>query len=265
MSDVAIPGLGWVCPACGQVNLGGVTCDACGIARRITEDPPLDLPYRPQLTRLPAFWLGLMWGAVTVAGLLLWLSPVARNTIGNLFLLVQIVGSGGAAVSSLFTAFWQRIFNQVELVVPQRVRTGDTLKAEVRLVPYETVSNVSVKVALADRYYQATKDGVEMERRELEHDNLLSNASLRGRRLTSVTADFIAPFPDTPHESLRASVLADVLGLLSFAVPALAWQARNLREHGGYFVEAQVKVGLLSRKYHKRVFAYYVGDSLHFG
>lgn len=265
MSDVATPSVGWTCPACGQVNLAGVTCDACGVARRITDDPPLDLPYRPRLTRLPAFWLGLMWSAVTLLGLILWLSPLARNAIGNFFLLAQIVGAGGAAVSSIFTALWQRIFNEVELVVPQQVRTGEMLEAEVRLVPYETVGNVFVKVALSDRYYQRTREGFEMERRELEHDVLLSNARLRGRRLTSVTAKFIAPFPDTPHESLQANILADVLGLLSFAVPALAWQAKNLREHGGYFIEARVRVGLLSRRYHKRVFAYYVGDALHFG
>ncbi len=231
----------------------------------MTEDPPLDIPYRPRLTRIPAFWLSLMWGLAALGGIALWLSPVARGTLGNVFLIGEIVASGGAAVSSLFAALWHRLFNQVELIVPAHVRTGEPLEPEVRLVPYETLNDVTVEVKLIDRYFQKSQDGVERAQRELAKTTLLRRARVRGRRLTSLTSEFVAPFPDTPHESIRADIVADVLGLLSFAVPALAWQARNLREHGGYYVEAQVRVGFLSRKYHKRVITYYVGASLHVG
>jgi len=245
--------------------LAGLTCDLCGVARRMMDDPPLDIPYRPRLTRIPAFWLSMMWGVAALGGVALWLSPVARGTLGNVFLIGEIVASGSAAVSSLFTALWHRLFNELELVVPAHVKTGEPLVPVVRLVPYETLNNVTVKVKLVDRYFQKSQDGVERAQRELASITPLRRARLRGRRLTSLSADFVAPFPDTPHESIQADIMADVLGLLSFAVPALAWQARNLREHGGYYVEAKVRVGFLSRKYHKRVITYYVGGSFHVG
>lgn len=255
----------WTCPACGQVNLAGVTCDRCGVAKRMLDDPPLDIPYRPPLTRLPAFWLALVWAAAALAQAGIWLSPAGRGLFGDVFLLAGTLASGAAAGSSLFTALWQRVFNEVTLVVPDHAKTGEKFTAEVRIVPYETVTNVSVKVRLVDQYYKTTENGVETARRELGKAPLLAGARLPGRRLTNVTADFVAPFPDTPHESIAADIRADVLGLLAFVVPALQWQARNLREHGGYFVEARVRVGFLSRKYHKRVVAYYLGSSVHVG
>lgn len=265
MDAAALPHGAWGCPACGQVNLSGLTCDACGVARRMTDDPPLDIPYRPGLARLPSFWLALVWGAAALAGALLWLSPTARSAIGNVFLLGQVVGSGAAAVSSLFTAMWQRVFNQVELVVPPHVRSGDDLVVELKLVPYETVSPVFVDVRFVDRFFETKDDKVETARHELGSARLLARATLRGRRSTTVTARFVAPFPATEHQSFQADLLADVLGLLSYVLPALAWQARNLREHGGYYVEAVVRVGLLTRRYHKRVISYLVGTRLYVG
>lgn len=261
----APPSPAWTCTACGHVTLAGLTCDLCGVARRAADDPPLDIPHQPGLTSLPAFWLAIVWGAVAAAGALLWLWPTARATLGDLFLLGQVAGAGGAAGSSLFTARWQRRFNALELAVPAHARAGDDLLVEVRLTPYRTLENVSVKLRLVDRFYRRTGDGDELARRQLGSAELLVKGRLRGRRVTSLSHAFVAPFPDTPHESIRADLLAGLVGLLAFAVPALAWQARNMREHGGYYVEAEVRVGRLRRRYHRRVITYFVGADLHVG
>ncbi len=265
MDAAALPPGAWACPACGQVNLAGLTCESCGVARRAHEDPALDIPYRPRLTRLPSFWLALVWGLAALGGIALWLSPVARSAAGNFFLIGEIAASGAAAFSSLFTALWQRVFNEVEVVVPPHVKSGEELNVEVRLVPYETTSMVSVSVRLVDRFYVKVDDRVETAKRELGSSELLGRGTLRGRRLTSLSTRFIAPFPATTHQSFQAEMMADLLGLLAYVVPALAWQARNLREHGGYYVEAVVSVGLLTRRYHKRVLSYMIGDRLYVG
>lgn len=264
-SATALPAGAWACPACGQVNLAGVTCEACGIALRSLDDPPLDIPYQPRLTRLPSFWLALVWALAAVGGLALWLSPVARSNLGNLFLVGEVVASGAAAFSSLFTALWQRVFNQLEVVVPPHVKSGEELNVEVRLVPYATVGPVSVDVRLVDRFYVKVDDRVETAKRELGSTSLLKRGRLRGRRLTSLSARFVAPFPATTHQSFQVDVMADLLGILAFAIPALGWQARNLKEHGGYYVEAVVRVGPLTRRYHKRVLSYLVGERLYVG
>lgn len=244
----------------------GLTCEFCGVAKRMLYDPPLDIPYRPRLTRTPAFWLSLVWAVVAVGGALLFLSPTARGTLGYVFLAGQVVGSAGAAVSSFFTALWQRIFNEVELIVPQQVKAGEPLHVGLRLVPYEHVEGVSVTLRLIDRFYKESRDGnVETAQQRLDAVMPLTRAKLPGRRLTQLEGEFVAPFPMTPHVSPSAELSASVLGFLSYIVPSLAWQAKNLREHGGYYVEAEVRVGFLSRRYHKRVFTYFVGADLFIG
>ncbi|MBW7916358.1 MAG: hypothetical protein H3C53_06700 [Trueperaceae bacterium] len=256
----------WTCPACGQVNLAGVTCDRCGVAKRMLDDPPLDIPYRPQLTRTPAFWLGVVWTLVTLLGALFLLSPAGRAAVGPLFLVAQTFGAAAAAVSSFFTAHWHRLFNQVEVEVPQQVKAGEPLEATVRLVPYEPLAGVTVRLRLVDRFYRETKDGsVETAQQRLEERILLTRGRVPGRRSTRLSATFLAPFPMTPHSSFQAEAAADLLSMLAYVIPSLSWQARNLREHGGYYVEAHVRVGFLSRRYHKRVLTYYVGADLFVG
>lgn len=256
----------WTCPACGHVNLAGLTCELCGVAKRMLDDPPLDIPFRPRLSRTPAFWLAVVWSLVALLGAFFLLSKSGRAAVGIPFLVVQTFGAGAAAVSSFFTAHWHRVFNQVEIDVPQRLKAGEPLVATVKLVPYEPTAPVTVRLRLVDRFYRDKKHGgVETAEQRLEEQVLLSGGRLPGRRLTRLSGTFVAPFPMTPHSSFQADMAADTLGILAFLIPSLSWQARNLREHGGYYVEAHVRVGLLSRRYHKRVLTYFVGADLFVG
>lgn len=250
---------------CQHCNLTGETCEVCGVARRFLDDPPLDLPRSPSITEVPAFWIALMWTGAALLGAALLLSPVARNNIGVLFLLLEVTGASLAAGSSFFTAIWQHIFNETELVVPPHAATGQTFAAELRLVPYRTVSGVSVSMTLVDRHFQQSGQKLELLRQNLGHGELLERGRLPGRRRTSLSASFVAPYPVTQHTNTWAEIDAGLLDLFSFIVPALKFRADNLREHGGYFVEAQVRVGFLSRRFHKRIIAYSIGATIEVG
>ncbi len=337
----------WTCAMCQHCNLAGETCEVCGVARRFLDDPPLDLPHTPSITQVPAFWIALFWAAAALLGVVLLLNPVARNSIGVFFLLAEVTGASLASGSSFFTAIWQHIFNETELAVPPHAATGQAFTAELRLVPYRTVTGVSVSMALIDRHFRETGESLEIVSQNLGYGELLERGRLPGRLLgcgvprqsaddvepreilrcrpvrkgrtgthrqkelhwlqlgtreplrrhaddnegalaevdrtadhARITAEaalptaicqhclrltFRAPYPVTQHTSTAAEINADVLSLLSFIVPALRFQANNLREHGGYFVEARVRVGPLSRRFHKRIIAYSMGATIEVG
>lgn len=255
----------WTCSLCGQCNLLAESCEACGVARRFLDDPPLELPGTPGLADLPSFWIGVMWGVAALAGLLMLANPAVRATLGSTFLLLEVVGAGAAALSSLYTALWERTFNQVELLAPPHAASGTALVARLRLVPYATLDRVQVSVSLVDRFYRQSGRELELASQALDSQHLLENGRLPGRRATELAATFQAPFPVTPHSSVQAQLLADVLGIAAVVLPAARQTAANLREHGGYYLEARVRVGLLARSYHRRVMTYSVGDQIHFG
>lgn len=255
----------WTCAHCGHCNLVGRSCESCGLARRFLEDPPLDVPFTPRLTALPSFWLGLLWSVAALAGLFALLTPSLRDSLGPLFLLFEVVGAGTAAVTSLFTAAWDRIFNQVELVVPPHAAAGSEFEATLKLVPYSITENVTVKLSLVDRYYEEKGSEIELRTKKLEAVGSLTRGRLPGRRKTEFSTTFLAPFPLTQHTYMRAEQNAAVLSFLSIFFPALRFQAANLREHGGYYVQAYVRVGWLSRRFHKRVLTYAFGSRVHVG
>lgn len=255
----------WTCPECSHCNLAGAACEACGVALRYHHDPPLDLPFTPRLSELHSFWMGLLWGVAALAGGFALLNPQLRETIGPTFLLIEVTAAGAAAVSSLFTAAWDRIFNQVELSVPPHAAAGTPIEVKLRLVPYRSVENVTVRLALSDRFYQKVGREVERRTKQLEASVVMEGGRLPGRRTTEFGAAFRAPFPVTAHTSTHAEISAGVLQLLSFVVPSLRFAAANQREHGGYYIEAYVRVGLLSRRYHKRVFTYAIGEQIFVG
>lgn len=256
----------WDCPACGHANQGP-TCEACGVALRHYEDPPLDLPFTPQWTELPSFWLGLGWALAAAAGAVFLLAPELRDKagLGTTFLAFEVATAGAAMVSSWLTAAWERRFNQVVFDVPAHVRAGEPFKVTLRLVPYGTVEAVDVRLGLVDRYYHRSGDKVETRSRGLETRDLLRGGRLRGRRATVLEVEFLAPFPATPHTDVRAEITADVIGAVGWVVPALRQTARNLRQHGGYYVEARLRVGLLRRTLQKRVVSYHVGSDVFVG
>lgn len=250
---------------CGHCNLLGEQCEACGVARRYLEDPALDVPYTPGLTALPSFWIGVVWAAAAVAGGVALLSPTLRATLGPLFLSIEVFTAGAASVSSFFTAAWERIFNQVTLHVPPQAPAGSEVQARLELVPYSVVENVTVRFSFSDRFYEDKGSEVELKTKKLGSNNALTRGRLPARRRSELTAEFIAPFPLTKHTHMQAEMNAGVLGFLSTFVPALKFAARNVREHGGYYVEAYVRVGFLSRRYHKRVITYALGRQIHVG
>lgn len=256
----------WDCPACGHANLG-VTCEACGVALRHYEDPPLDLPFTPQWTALPSFWLGLGWALAAAAGAVFLLAPELREKtgLGTTFLAFEVVTAGAAMVSSWLTAAWERHFNQVVFEVPAHVRAGEPFTVTLRLVPYDTLDAIDVRLNLVDRFYHRDGDKVETRSQGLDAHQLLRAGRLRGRRATVLEAEFVAPFPATPHTDVRAEITADVMEAVGFVVPALRQKARNLRQHGGYYVEARVRVGLLRRTLQKRVVSYHLGSDVYVG
>lgn len=255
----------WTCSMCGQCNLTGDQCQACGVARRFLDDPPLDVPFTPRFTALPSFWIGLMWGVAALAGGYALLDPSLRASIGPTFLLLEVAAAGAACVSSLFTAAWERIFNQVELHVPPHAQAGSSFQARLELVPYSVVENVSVSIGFSDRFYDKRGKELELRTKQLERATVLTRGRLPGRRRTQLGAEFMAPFPITKHTHAQADINADILGFLAMFVPALKFAARNVREHGGYYVEARVRVGWLSRRYHKRVITYALGPQVRVG
>jgi len=255
----------WTCTLCGHCNLVGEQCDACGVARRYLDDPPLDVPFTPRITELPSFWIALMWGVATLAGGFALLSPSLRQTIGPTFLLLEVAAAGAASVSSLFTAAWERLFNQVELHVPPHAAAGSSFQARLKLVPYSGLENVNVSMGFNDRFYAGSGKELELRTKRLERKSVLTRGRLPGRRQTELSAEFIAPFPVTKHTHAQAEINADILGFLSIFVPSLKFSAQNMREHGGYYVVAHVRVGFLSRRYHKRVITYAMGPQIHVG
>ncbi|MFA7461500.1 MAG: hypothetical protein WCY60_10910 [Trueperaceae bacterium] len=255
----------WTCSLCGHCNLTGEQCEACGVARRYLDDPPLDVPFTPRLTDLSSFWIGLMWGVAALGGTFALLSPTLRDTIGPVFLLLEVFAAGAAFVSSMFTAAWERIFNQIELQVPPHAAAGSVFQARLKLVPYSVVENVTVKFSLSDRFYQDKGNEVELKTKRLDANRVLQRGRLPGRRMTDLSAEFMAPFPMTKHTHMQAELNASFLSVLSLFVPSLKFSAKNVKEHGGYYVEAYVRVGLLSRRYHKRVFTYAIGNQVHIG
>ena len=175
------------------------------------------------------------------------------------------MAAGAASVSSFFTAAWERIFNQVELQVPAHAAAGSTFDARLGLIPYSTVENVTVKLSFSDRFYEDRGKEIELRTKKLDASELLKRGRLPGRRRTDIGAAFVAPFPMTKHTHMKADMNAGILSFFGVFVPALKFRAANLREHGGYVVEATVTVGWVKRKLHKRLLAYYIGEQIHFG
>lgn len=212
--------------------------------------------------------MGLSWTTAALAGLVLLLFPDlrARTGLGLWFVVPEVALAGYAAVSSFLSAAWDRWFNQFEFRVPAHSRTGEEFTVSLDLVPYDTLENVHVSVRLVDNFYtKSSNNEVGTGSKLLGSERVLTRGRLRGRRNNVFEVGFLTPFPATKHNDVMAEIMADVLDVVGFVVPAVRWNARNLREHGGYFVEATVRVGLVPRRLKKRVVAFYIGDQIHVG
>jgi hypothetical protein len=261
----------WTCPPCGHLNVEGLVCDACGVARRWHEDPPLELPRAPAWHELSAAWLGGMWGILTAAGALALAIPPLREAIGIdvTWIALEVVLAGAATWSSWQEAWFQKHFNQAQVTAPTSARTGQPFEVQLKLVPYERIDGLDLTVELVDRYYvdveRRGRKQVETRQRLVDRVVLERGARLGGRREHGYHATFDAPFPSTVHEHLGAQLIASVLGPIGFLVPGLGHYARNLREHGGFYVRATVRSGIFGRRFEQRVIVVHVGSSIAFG
>ena len=238
------------------------------MAKRYVGEQALDLPTQPGFSEVPSFWFGVGWLLAAAAGGVLLLAPALLEVsgMGRNFLLLEVGASLYAAASSFLNAVWERWFNQIELLVPDHAATGKPFAATLTLVPYRELEGVTVKLKLIDRYFEREgTSGVKTLSRVLGSFTMLSSGELRGRRPASFEASFLTPFPATKHTDVMAEITADVLDFVARFVPAVGWNAANLREHGGYIVEAEMSVGIVKRRLHKRLIAYYIGEQIHVG
>ena len=254
--------MAWSCPACGHSNDdAALVCDPCGVARRWHEDPALDVPPPPPWHHVGAVWAALAYGALALGGVLVLLNPawLERLGIGAPWVVLEVLVCGGAFATALVEAVWQRRFNRAALSVPTTVRTGQPFEATLTLVPYETLERVSVRIELVDRYYEhVTRRGRRETRtrsRALERYDLQRGESVRARREHAFHVGFVAPAPSMAQHDVRTELAASMLSAVGVVVPGLGHYARNLREHGGFFVRAIVRFGIWRRVYEQRVIA----------
>lgn len=260
-------GMSWACPACGHLNGDVPLCDACGVARHWHEDPPLDLPAPPAWHEVGASYLTIMWSLLALGGLLLLALPSLREWVGihPRLLLLEVSLAGAAAWSAMQETFFQLRFNSMGLEAPRQARTGQPVEIALTLVPYRRVRNVDISFQLLDRFYQEfqnSRGGKHLETREqlLAEWVAMPDQSLPGRRSHRWHTAFPAPFPGTVHEHLGAKIMASLLEPLGFLVPGLRHTARNLREHGGFYIRATVRIGLMRRRFEQRVVSVYMGE-----
>ena len=263
--------MAWTCPACSHANGAADVCDACGIARRWHDDPPLDLPRAPAWHEVGAAWMAGLWGALAVAGAAALALPPLRTALGvdPAWIALEVALAGAAAWTSAQEAWFQRTFNEVRLAAPTGVRTGQSFEVVLTLVPYARVAPLDLTVELVDRYYadveRRGRRQVETRQRLVERVLLERGGQLAGRRAHAYHVAFDAPFPSTVHEHLGAKITASVLEPLGFLVPGLRHHARNLREHGGFFVRARLRSGLAGRRFERRVVVVHLGSTIAFG
>jgi hypothetical protein len=265
----------WTCPNCAHVNGDAAVCDACGVARRWHEDPPLDLPRAPEWHEVPATWLTWAWGALAAAGLLAYAFPPLRATVTSAIGLdatwigLEAVLASAAFWSSLQEAWFQRHFNQVTVETPTSVRTGGPFEVRLALVPYAGIDGLDLTVELIDRYYvnvrRKGRSTVATRQRLVERVVLERRARLAGRREHVYRVSLDTPFPSTIHEHLGAKIMASVMEPFGWLVPGLRHRARNLREHGGFFVRVTVGSGPFRRRFERRVVVVHLGSTIQFG
>ena len=252
--------MSWSCPTCQHANADdALVCDACGVARRWHEDPPLDIPPPPPWTHVGPVWAAALYGALASAGLLVLLRPVWLDAlgIGAPWVLLEVTLTGAAFGGALVEAVWQRRFNRASLHVPATVRAGQRFEAVLTLVPYVRLDAVDVRFELVERTYEHVvhrgRRQTRTRSRVLERVQLQRSEPLYARREHVFAAGYDAPPPSLAHHDVASEMTASVLAVLAPLVPGLGHHARNLREHGGIFVRAVVRFGLWRRVYEQRV------------
>jgi hypothetical protein len=249
----------WKCAACAHENGDVEVCDACGVARRHLEDPPLDLPRLPAWNEVGAVYLAAAWALLAFAGLIVATAPGLAERVGIAphFLWIEVVLAGAAAWSSLVHAVWTKRYHSVTLEVPGGLRAGLPFEARLALVPYERVERLSVTLELVDRYVETVRrrgrSQLRTRQRVLERLRYDAERPLSGRRRHTYAASFSAPLPSHRHSNVQAELAASVAGFFAPIVPGLGHYAANLRAHGGFYVRARVQDGPWRRTFEAQV------------
>ncbi|UCH25001.1 MAG: hypothetical protein JSV66_13755 [Trueperaceae bacterium] len=260
----------WHCTSCDHTNSEiRVTCDLCGLARRHIEDPLIDIPHPPRFTHHPRFLLFCVWAGLGFVGLALLSKPAWRETlgIGAPFLILEMLAAYLSAADNVVAVIWDRWFNQIELEVPEKAATGKRFGAAIKLVPYRRIERIRISMCLIDRYFERPGSDQPSTRKvhRIACHELPVGRPLKGRREYVLRENFIAPFPITSHHDIGAEITASFLALFAWLIPSLGLMARNLREHGGYYLRVKIQVGLLSRTIERRVLVYHLGYDLFVG
>lgn len=249
----------WECAACGFDNAATLVCDACGVAKRHFDDPPVDIPARPRWSEIGAAYLAGTYALLAAAGATVVAVEPLRAAVGlrSEWLLLESGLAAAAAYGASVHAVWLRRFNQARLDAPTTVRTGLPFEAALTLVPYESLERVWVTIELVERYFETvTRQGRRTQRtraRVIERSTLQSGEPLAGRRVHRFEATLHTALPSTAHGNVQAEITASVAAFFAPLVPGLGHHARNLRQHGGYFVRARVRSGLWRRSYEERI------------
>ncbi len=208
-----------------------------------------------------AIWALAAYGSLALGGVLALLNPswLERLGVAVPWVVLEVGLTGAAALGALAEAVWQRRFNRALVTVPQTVRTGQPFEAVLTLVPYATLERVTVHIELVDRYFEHVQHRGRRQTRTrsrvLERYVLQRGEPVHGRREHAFQAQFLAPAPSLTQHDVASELLASVLGVFGPLVPGIGHYARNLREHGGFFVRAVVRFGIWRRVYEQRVTA----------
>jgi hypothetical protein len=178
----------------------------------------------------------------------------------------QVSASLSAAVAALMQAEFDGLFHVVDARAPREARTLQPFPVTVRLVPYRRIGHVHVIVEFYENTYDRVKDAAGRTTTKRRSERLARHVErfergLRGRREVRVEAEFVPPYPTSAMRDVRSELLASVLAPLRWLLPSMADTARNLREHGGFWVRVTVKVGLLRMSVDRRVVVYFKSES----
>ncbi len=253
----------WTCDGCGWSNAEVPVCGRCGQALHYQMDPPLDIPRRPELMMMPAFWNFLLWTFTAVAGSALYLPPLSDMTgISTYWLALHLLIFGGASLTALRTLVFARLFSRLELTSPLHARSGTMFEVRLELLPYETVRGLHARVSLREFWF-----GPKGRLRSRRYSTMQLNrgSPLRGRRLHEFVFEVLAPVPDRRYLNLQNEVQLSVYRAFGRFIPELGLATAHLRADGGWFVQLRLRRGPFVKVLERRIVLYAPGENLRVG
>ncbi len=250
----------WVCYNCGSKNDYRETfCASCQNARYAQRSEPGRVRGRPPVYQIPGFFGTIFWAASCLCGVSVIASPALQQTVGVHAALggLQALLSISAFLSSLLEFVWAFRFERIDIHAPDTIKAREEFEVDVNLVPYQTIQNVSVAIDLEDRYFEQNANGQwTAGRRNRDGHMMASKETLHGGRPACFACRFKAPMPSFQHQNLSMEMQASLLRLVGWLVPGVSQLAKNMKEHGGFFVRVRIGIGLFHRNIHRRIVTY---------